>query len=401
MFSEEHSWWAGALTLDSLGAFGLVLALGVLGGQLVHRVLHLPALTGYLLTGLLLGPAGLNLLSRTVLGDIQLFVDLALGLFLFELGRRLDVRWLLHDRGLLWSSLLTSTLVFVALLGLMMGLGLPSGLASLAAAMGSASSPPILLHLIREMRAEGQVSERTLVFTAVNNLFALVLFTAGISALQLAGEFAIATTAFTDFLRLLAGSLGLGVVMALLSIPLSRWLGREAITQNALLLALIALTVGLSVKFSLSPLIAALALGCLSRVLDRGYNIIEPNLEGLGHILFLVFFVYSGAVLVPEHFIAMWPVALAFLGLRAVVLMGSGVAFSRWNGLSWRRGGCLGLTLFPVSSSTLLLMLHIGSLFPAFGAQLSGLMLALVLCSDLLGPIVARVGLIASGETRD
>lgn len=44
------------LMLNPLAAFGILLALGVIGGQIAVRVARLPAITGYIVTGLIIGP---------------------------------------------------------------------------------------------------------------------------------------------------------------------------------------------------------------------------------------------------------------------------------------------------------------------------------------------------------
>src|SRR3990172_3245951 len=95
-----------------LALFGLLLLAGVIGGELVRRVLRLPRIVGYVLIGLALGGSGLDLLDQQLVGESWIFVEIALGLVLFELGRRLDFAWLRSDRWLLATGLTESALSF-------------------------------------------------------------------------------------------------------------------------------------------------------------------------------------------------------------------------------------------------------------------------------------------------
>ena len=153
--------------LSPLTAFGIILALGILGGQIATRSIRLPAITGYILTGLVIGPHGLNLLNQELLDASELFVQLALGLALFELGRRVDLHWLSREKNLAITALTGGALGFSALLALLTLSGVSLQCSALIASLTLASSPAALLEIIRETRAEGQVSERMIVYAGL------------------------------------------------------------------------------------------------------------------------------------------------------------------------------------------------------------------------------------------
>src|SRR3972149_2853638 len=97
------------LPANPLALFGLLLLAGALGGELMRRVLNLPRITGYVLIGLALGASGFNVLDARMLGYTRVFLDVGLGLVLFELGRRLDIEWLRRDRWLAGMARAQST----------------------------------------------------------------------------------------------------------------------------------------------------------------------------------------------------------------------------------------------------------------------------------------------------
>jgi NhaP-type Na+/H+ or K+/H+ antiporter len=96
------------LPLSAMAVFGAILLVGAIGAALANRSRFLPAVMGYLLVGLLLGPGGLNWLSADLIASTQFLIDIASAIVLFELGRRLDLGWLRYDRGLLFTARLAS-----------------------------------------------------------------------------------------------------------------------------------------------------------------------------------------------------------------------------------------------------------------------------------------------------
>ncbi|MGI8817946.1 MAG: cation:proton antiporter, partial [Gemmatimonadales bacterium] len=71
--------------MNQLAALGLILLLALLAGHVV-KFLRIPEVTGYLLAGVLLGPAGGNLITHEGLESLQVFSEVALGLILFAIG---------------------------------------------------------------------------------------------------------------------------------------------------------------------------------------------------------------------------------------------------------------------------------------------------------------------------
>ncbi|MBC7452501.1 MAG: cation:proton antiporter, partial [Massilia sp.] len=97
--------YAQALHWNALLLFGALLLLGLIAGHLVQKTPWVPRLTGYLLVGFALGGGGLNLLSGEVLQVATIFADIAMALLVYQLGRYVDVRWLLREKWLLATVL--------------------------------------------------------------------------------------------------------------------------------------------------------------------------------------------------------------------------------------------------------------------------------------------------------
>src|SRR5438445_729371 len=101
MFAASNFLPQENFALNNLLLFGILLFAGLMSGHFFSRILRMPRIVGFVAVGMLLGPSGLNWLSETMLADAKVFVDIGLGLVLYELGNRLDLKWLISDRWLL------------------------------------------------------------------------------------------------------------------------------------------------------------------------------------------------------------------------------------------------------------------------------------------------------------
>ena len=274
---------------------GVLLAAGVAGGELVQRGLRLPRITGYAAAGLLLGPGGLGLIGKPLLDELVVFADIALGLVLFELGTRLDLAWLRRSPALalmgVAEALGAAALVFFTLSSYF---GHDPLVAAVAAAIAMSSSPAVLIRVAADLRAEGQVTERALILTAINGVLAFLALTVLIPWLHLEyrGGW---LTILTQPLYLLAGSLVLAAIAAQATLKLVQLVGKHAERQFIVVIALVVLTVGAAVALKLSVLLALLAMGALVRNADRERHFMVIDSGNAGQLFYLLLFVITGA----------------------------------------------------------------------------------------------------------
>ncbi|HEX7404196.1 MAG TPA: cation:proton antiporter, partial [Usitatibacter sp.] len=89
--------------------FGVLLVAGMLGGE-VARSVRLPRIIGYVVAGIILAPLAQAMGIDPLLEGARIFVDLAIGLVLFDLGRRMDLKWMTRDWTLAATGLAESFL---------------------------------------------------------------------------------------------------------------------------------------------------------------------------------------------------------------------------------------------------------------------------------------------------
>ena len=381
------------IELSHAALFGALVLFGLAAGEALRRYAALPRITGYVLAGAAVGPQGLALISDDMLFDLRLLIDLSVGLIVFELGFRLDLKWLRANRWLLVTAVAEALFSFGAIFGALLAFDFRPVLAAMAAAIGTATAPAIVMLVVHDLRAQGQMTERLLLFTAVNSVFAYVLLTLLLPFLHFEHQATWEEAVFHP-LYLLWGSLVAGYLACILMLRLAAWLGKSEERQFVLMVAMVVVTVGVAHSLKLSVSLTLIALGVLARNLDRGYAVLPVHFGHGSQLFFVILFVLVGASLEFSAFTvaAAAPVA-AFIALR---FLGKGAALLAFGPLSGTRAsgaGLLAIALVPLSGSAVVMVRDTISLYPAFGKELAAVVLSAVVILELLGPLATQFAL--------
>ena len=377
--------------------FGLLLLAGLAGGRIAATTRILPAITGYIATGFILGPGGLNWLDAKSLAQAQIFADISLGLIVFDLGRRLDLGWARHDRWLLPTGLAESLLSFAAMLGLLRAVGIDALEAAVAATIGIATAPAVVLMVVNELKAEGPVTRRTLWYVALNNIIAML----GLALLLPFIEARASAEPWYPIARslwILGGSFLLGYLAFLIMTLFARLTGKSPAPQFILIVGTIVVTVGVAQTAQLSVLLALLVLGVCARNLDREHRLIDVQFGLAAQLFFVILFVLTGATLRPDQFGSIAWIGLAFVFARALGKSVGLYLFAWPSRVSPRQASALTLTLTPISGLALGMTQPIYDIAPEFGAHLAAIVASGIAILHLIGPIATRFALLRAGE---
>lgn len=377
--------------------FGALLLAGLVGGEIVNRVLALPRITGYVLAGIACGPHALGLVEGPLLNEARVFVDLALGLIMFELGARLDFAWLARNRWLSLAAVGESLGAFFAIYAALLYAGFAPLLAGCAAAVGTATSPAVVMLVSQELRASGQITERMLLFTAVNCAVAFVALTLLLPLVHLEYRTGWAAALLHPFYVLFgAALLGFGACQVMLW--LARWVGKREDRQFVLQVGMIVLVVGLARAAEVTVGVALLAFGVFARNKDHAHALLPLRFGYAGQLLFVVLFVLTGASLDLGWLAQAGLAAGAFIVARFLGKAVAILAFGRLSGLRAGGGGLLALSLLPMSGLAVVMVWDTAALFPAFGTQLATVVLSAVAILELIGPLATQFALRRAGE---
>ena len=249
--------------LDSLALFSLLLVVGLLIGEWLHARAGWPKVIGYVLAGTVFGPSLLGWISIEALAQARPVADAALGLLMMEVGRRLDLSWLRRNPELLRSALadisLSLALIFIFSLWLV---GLTPAWAAATAAVTMASAPAVVLLTIEEARAQGQVTERIILHTAIGSAASFVAFAVvlGIVHAELSEDW---LNAIVHPFWVVAGALLVGGFGTWLALIISRTLPKRSLAQVFVLVACALLAVGIARMLAVPVFLTLFLMGVL------------------------------------------------------------------------------------------------------------------------------------------
>ena len=389
---------AQTLQWNALLVFGGLLLFGLIAGYIVSKSPWVPRITGYLLVGFLLGAGGFNLLSGEVLKVTNIFADIAVALVVYQLGRYVDIGWLRREKWLMITVAVSAVLCFGFVSIALTWFGTDSVMALLGGVMAIATAPAVVLVVLRDLKAEGQVTRRLAAMTALNNFVAVLAAYALLPVIAHEAGTPV-WTLIQHTLYSLVGSAILAYLTYWLMMPLARLLGRESSSQFVLVISVIALAIGVAHALHLPVMLSMLIFAILSKNLDRQFDLMELEFGVANELFVVMLYVTVGASMRLSD--------LGLLGFSVLILiaarflaMGLGIfLFARFARMNWRQAGLLTLGTLPMTEVGVGLMQTVSSLYPHTTANVLPLLAGSMVVLEFLGPVATQFALIKSGES--
>ena len=382
------------LHVNVIALFGLTLILGLIGGELAKRSYFFPKISGYIAVGFLVGPHALNIVTPSLLNGARIFVDISLGLILFELGRHLDFRWLYHDRGILYMAILESFLTFSLVITLFLLFHFPWIHAALAATIAIATSPAVVMMVAEELQSKGPVTRRTLILTSLNNLFALLIFTLLLPMAQTH----LSVFVITEIIYRFMGSIILGLSIFGITLMFAHFVGKKKANQFVLLVGCVMLAIGLSIILKLSSMLTLFIFGVAARNFNYKYLLMEINFGWLANIFIILLFVITGIHLQIK---ALWEatfIIIAFLFVRTLAKSAGIWSFAKFSQLTSKQAWALCFALTPMAGLVVGMSNAILNFNPELSYKLTTVIATAVAVLNILGPIAVQLAFMKSDE---
>lgn len=384
--------------LNTITLFGITLLLGLIAGEIARRIRFLPKISAYIAMGFFLGPSVLNVMSPSVLAAANLFVDISLGIILFDLGRHLDFTWLREDRGLIYTSFAESGLSFsAAFLAAHFFLEFSWLTAALAASFMMATSPAVVLMIANDLNSEGPVTRRTLALTSLNNFFALTIFTF-LLPMTLSKTMHL-TWPWVHSIYLLLASLGVGVFMFFLTRVLGAVVGKQKIGQFVLFIGVLVCTIGVAQMFHLPIALTLFIFGVATRNLDAKHVLMELDFGFSAQLFFILLFVVTGTYLHFEGFRHVILAVIMFIVIRGLAKMLGIWFFSRESRLTKSQVFAISLALTPMAGLAISMSNVLNEFNPEFNAKIAVVIATMAGILEIVGPIATQFAFIESKET--
>ena len=382
---------------NSIQLFGLVLLGGLAAGEVSRRVFALPRTTGYVVFGLLIGQSGLNWVTLFHIESAQLFIDLALGLILFELGYLVPRCNLEDGRNRILAGCALSLMAGFFVLLLFRHWEFSTGSALFAAALCVATSPAITIATCSDVGAKGERTGLLYTMVAINGAVAFAAVVLLVPFLNDSAPMS-GLMRVSDALGSIIGSIILGGACAGMVLLGAEKLERQTEHQHLLILGTIVLGVGTAIYLGVSVFLPMLVFGILVSTIDREHKVIAIRIASDARVFLVITFVLAGAALDIAHLRQYWLEAMMVAAARLAGQM-SAVLLSRKSlGLSAREGVLLSIGLQPMSSIALVLLVNIQMLYSGMEAALAGTLMATILLMQLLGPLATQTAIKGFGE---
>ena len=377
----------------------------------VTKLLRLPNVTAYIVTGILIGPFCLDLIPRRVIDGMAFLPDIALAFIAFSTGEffRVDA---LKKSGwgvvalTLSESLLASALVFAAVF---YALGLPLAFSIVLSALAAATAPASTMMTIRQTGARGVFVDTLLQVVALDDIVGLVAYSVAISVAVSAasGEaFAVGTVAAPLLKNLAAVALGAVFGFVMKGLLTHRNTDNRLIVSVALLFAFC----GVCAAFGISPLLGCMAMGTVyinttdDTRLFRQLGYFSPP-------ILLLFFVRSGlsfdlgALVSATGSVGRWPllaVGVVYFVVRIAGKYGGAFLGAACAGMDTGIRNYLGLALIPQAGVAIgLAALGARTLGGETGKALETIILASSVLYELIGPACGKLSLYLSHSYSD
>ena len=405
----------------------LSLSIALLTGLLLSRlvkIIKLPAVTAYLIAGILVGPfclGALNIpgigITKEEIGNLGFISDLALGFIAFAMGNEFRISQLkkIGKQATvigIFQAVFTTIIVDAVLIGLhfIMPDKLPLSVAVILASVATATAPAATLMVVKQYKAKGAVTDVLLPVVALDDAVGLIVFAIsfGIAKSLNVGTVDAFSVIIEPLLEVVL-SLLLGFLMGVLFTICEKYFFSRS-KRMAVSVTFVMMTVALScMKFQIgnihigfSSLLTCMMLGTVfcnmcevsEELMDRADRWTAPIL--------ILFFVISGAELELSVFTDL---AVVIIGIVYIISRSFGKYFGANLSSKMVKADpniikYLGITLLPQAGVALGMASKAMELGPD-GNIVRNITLFAVLIYEIIGPFLTKIALTKAGDIKE
>ncbi len=404
----------------------LSVSVAIIAGLLMTRAvkrLHLPDVTAFLVTGVLIGPYCLGALNIPGLGfntmdEISILTPVsnaALGFIAFAIGNEFRLSELkktgraaaiIGVLQALVAAAVTGLSLFVVHLIIPDEISLPSVIT--LGAIATATAPAATLMVVRQYKARGELTDLLLPIVALDDAVGLVVFAVcfGIAKALQSGSVDMVSILVEPVIEIVF-SLGLGALLGVCLTELEKHFFSNT-NRMSMTIGFVLLTVALSslefqlggVNISFSSLLVCMMLGTVfCNLSSLSYDLME-RADTWTAPLYVFFFVISGAGLELSVF---KDVYVVIIGMTFVIMRAVGKYVGAYGGCVITKQDSnvtknLGIALFPQAGVALGMCVLAMELGEGDGELIRNIVLFAVLIYELVGPSLTKGALTRSGD---
>jgi NhaP-type Na+/H+ or K+/H+ antiporter len=386
----------------------IILCLGIIliGAIIAEKIVNyfkIPAITSYILLGILLGPYAINVTGEGLLATSELLSNIVLGFIAFHIGKNFSAKNFKSVGRVILSMSIGETIGawICVTAGIYYLVNQPFYIALLLGAIAPATAPATTMMVIRQYRAKGKFTEILLGVVAIDDAWGIIIFSLSLSIAKIfqVGQFSeLAVFLITmQAVGKIILSMLLGSVIAFLVSKVSVYLKRSE-TMLTFILGAILTNTGLAIYFDLSPLLTNMFFGAMLVNIDKTAFRYFDSLSNADWPLYVMFYVIAGAnleigLLSNLGFIGSIYIVFRTLGLFGGAYVGGIVVQTEKKITRY-----LGLALMPQAGVAIGLAMLAKVSFPDAGSLIFNMVIATTVVFEIFGPIATRFALSKAGD---
>lgn len=401
------------VTASIIISLGVVLICGFLMTRLT-KLLKLPNVTAYIITGILIGPFVINLIPHHFIEKTDFISDIALAFIAFTAGQFFKISEL-KKAG--WKVIIIT--IFEAMAAFIVvfllckfAFKLDSAFSLVLAALSSATAPASTMMTIKQTKAKGDYVNTLLEVVALDDVVTLILYSVAISicmALMNNGKVGFMEIGWPIVENLICLVIGFifGFVLRFL-------ISSKRTTDNRLIIvvAVLLLFCGICALFGQSPLLGCMAIGMVYTNTAKNEEKLFAQVNYFIPPIMLIFFVRSGmnfnfGAFTSSSSIASVPlivIAVVYFFARIIGKYGGAYLGGLITRAPAKTRNYLGLGLIPQAGVAIGLAAMGARVFASSGTEtgqemataLTTIILASSILYELIGPGCAKLGLFLS-----
>ena len=400
------------------------LSLALIFGLVMSRaakLFNLPAVTSYLIGGLLLGPyaigafgiPGIGFNSLEDLNALAIVTQVALGFIAFLIGNEFRVKDLkvMGRQAIIVGiaqAVITTLIVDAGIIVLHFAFPELISLSSaiVLGAIAAATAPAATLMVVKQYKAKGPLTKLLLMVVAIDDAVGLIVFALsfGIATALESGTISLVSVLVEPILEILL-SVILGAVLGWALNAMEIYFHSRS-KRLSVAVAFVILTVGVAslefdiagVKCSFSLLLACIILGAVFCNICEASEELMDRTDRWSSPVNILFFVLSGAELdlkiIANPMVLI--IGLVYIALRSFGKIFGAIISAKATNCSKEIQEHLGITLLPQAGVALGMALQATALNN--GAVVRNVILFSVLVYELVGPNLTKRSLVKAGE---
>ncbi len=368
---------------------GGILLLGLLTSA-VARYTLLPRVTLLLIFGVVIGPELLDIIPEVFSNQFELITDMTLVMVGFLLGGKLTRDVMRRSAGeMLWISI-SAALVTAAIVAIsLIWVGISIEIAILLGCIASATAPAAVLDVVNESGGKGRFGTLLLSIVALDDIWALMLFSVGMALVTTLGGAAADNSFLLMAAREIGGALLLGLVVGF---PAAYLTGRVNKGQPMLTeaLGIVFLCGGLAIWLDVSFLIASMVMGAVVANIASHHEYPFHAIEGVEWPFMVIFFVSAGASLELGALQGVGLIGVTYILCRAAGKYLGAMVGGRLGGADEATRRWMGVAMLPQAGVAIGMALVASNQFPEYRQLLLTVVISATIFFEIIGPVFTK-----------